>query len=134
MDQHKQRGEKGNKLLCNTIFLFFVPTGQQLTHFQQQRDGSQLIFLSLGLCLCPCMLDFEFNSMLNVLFFATLRKCIRPDVSLQVSIILLHSVHECIQFAHSFLKTKNKIYNSPSQKKRIGKTYGNQFLSFINFH
>lgn len=43
----------------------FVPTGQQLTHFQQQRDGSQFILLSLlclsfNVCLCPYMLDFEF--------------------------------------------------------------------------
>lgn len=128
MDQHKQRrGKRKQAPLQHNLPVFC--SQRQLAHLQQQRDESQFILFRLY----PYMLDFEFNSMLNVLFFsATLRKCIRPEVSLQVSVILLHSVHECIQFARSFLKTKNKIYNPTSQKKL--EKHGNQFLSLINFH
>lgn len=129
MDQHKQRrGKRKQAPLQHNFPVFCSQRGNSLTC--NSKEMSLNSFYSVFILICWIL------SLIQCLMFsffpATLRKCIRPEVSLQVSVILLHSVHECIQFARSFLKTKNKIYNPTSQKKL--EKHGKQFLSLINFH
>lgn len=72
MDQHKQTRGKRKQAPLQHSFPVFVPTGQQLTHFQQQRDVSIHFTLILSLFQClslPLYVEFiSFKSMLNVLF------------------------------------------------------------------
>lgn len=90
MDRHKQRsGKRKQAPLQHNLPIFLFPQGSNsLT--STNRQIWTIYFYSVS---------FVFELMRNVFIFATLRKCIRPKVSLQVGIILLHSVHECIKVA-----------------------------------